>query len=155
MTQEWLAKRANAMNWLMNTFPESIGAKLPLKVGVFEEIRAFEAMDKPALVWIRRALWFHTSRASYLKKIIIGANRVELMGAIASDVLEEEAKNAKSRLAEIRKKQNEVKRKPQIKKQLAADQQATKAEALKKEEINPVTRRKILTLKKKPDLVVG
>ena len=89
------------------------------------------------------------------QKIIIGANRVELMGAIASDVLEEEAKNAKSRLAEIRKKQNEVKRKPQIKKQLAADQQATKAEALKKEEINPVTRRKILTLKKKPDLVVG
>ena len=145
MTPQWFEKRTKAMTWLKTVFPESIGIGAPLKVGVFDEIRIFEAADKPALIWLRRALYFHTSRASYLKNMILGASRVDLKGAIAGKVLESEAKNGKERLNKIKEKQKRIKNKPTLTKQ-----QKGKAVVIKKEEpVSATTGQKILMLKKK------
>mgnify|MGYP006091533195 CR=1 FL=1 len=133
------------MIWLKTVFPESIGIGAPLKVGIFDEIRTFEAADKPALIWLRRALYFHTSRANYLKNIVVGASRVDLKGATAGEVLESESKNGKERLNKIKEKQERIKKKSTLTKQ-----QKGKAEAIKKEEpLSATTGRKTLTLKKK------
>ncbi len=150
MTPQWFEKRAKAMIWLKTVFPESVGIGAPLKVGIFDEIRTFEAADKPALIWLRRALWFHTSRTTYLKKIMVGAKRVDLMGVITGEVLESEAKNGSERFNKIREKQEKIKMKRQERKSILAKQQEVKAEPIKKEEpLNAMTGRKILTLKKK------
>ena len=80
VTTTWCINRKNACDWLKTTFPESFGKSLPLKVGIFEDIKAYTAEDKPALIWCRRALRLHTARFSYLRKLKDGAERVDLSG---------------------------------------------------------------------------
>ena len=94
VTKTWCINRKNACDWLKTTFPESFGKSLPLKVGIFEDIKAYTAEDKPALIWCRRALRLHTARFSYLRRITDGAERFDLHGKPCGVVSAKEAVSA-------------------------------------------------------------
>ena len=87
------------MEWLKETFPESIGALKPLKVGIVKDIQVFDATNKPAMVWCRRALNLHASRKQYISQLIAGAVRVNLDGKACGTVTESEARHAIERLS--------------------------------------------------------
>ena len=103
--QRWFDNRKRALDYLAAHFPESFGTGKPLKVGIINDIRSLEDSDKPALVWIRRALYYHTSRKSYLKNLKKGTFRVDLAGQPAGEVTAQEAENALERLANSKVKQ--------------------------------------------------
>lgn len=102
--QRWLDNRKRALDYLADKFPESIGARKPLKVGIIEDIRSINDGEKPALMWFRRALAFHTSRKAYLKNLTVGQERVDLAGNFAGMVTEQEKENALSRLSKLQRK---------------------------------------------------
>lgn len=148
-THEWLEKRASAWSWLKKTFPESIGVFKPLKVGILNDLRQIELDDKPAFVRLRQALYLHTSRVKYLNGLVCGANRVDLSGNVVAQVSDEEDAHAKERLKEItqkiksnRQKKKDPKKEENIGSKMDDIQQVD-------EKINPITGRKILSLKKK------
>ncbi len=139
MSENWLKNRKKAVDWLIKNFPESIGANKPLKVGIFNDIKEFESEDKPALIWIRRAMRFHTSRKNYLKQLRSDVDRVNLDGSPNGTVQESEAENAKQQILATMK---------QFKKQKNEVEQSNKEQTLDKVKVETKSGRPILKLKK-------
>ena len=75
-------QQKKSLRLAINNFPESIGKSMPLKVGIFDDIKEFASDDKPALIWCRRALRLHTARFSYLRGLTDGAERFDLMAIL-------------------------------------------------------------------------
>lgn len=146
-TKTWYINRKKACDWLINNFPESIGKTMPLKAGIFDDIKEFA----PALIWCRRALRLHTARFSYLRRITDGAERFDLHGKPCGVVSAKEALYAKDLLLEINKKVKRNKKQPQDSKEtqkVMAELDVTKNAPGKAN--NDIKQRPILTLKKKP-----
>ena len=138
---------------LKATFPESIGKTLPLKVGIFEDIKAFTSDDKPALIWCRRALRLHTARFSYLRGLTDGAERFDLNGKPSGFVTEREALFAKKQFSEISKKVKKQKQQLKSQKRHKKSQMDLMQSQERLETMNDdFKNRPILTLKKKKPL---
>ena len=149
-TKTWYINRKKACDWLKNTFPESFGQSLPLKVGIFDDIKEFEDDDKPALVWCRRALRLHTARFSYLRGLTDGSERYGLDGSPSGFVTEREALFAKNQLSETRKKVKRHKKQLKISKETQKVSKASGANPNKvKNDNDDFKNRPILTLKKR------
>lgn len=156
MTQEWKEKRQEAINWLYETFPKTFNELKPIKVGIFNDIRDFEGHNKPANIWIRRALHMHTSRIRYLKNSTVGSMRIDLVGQGAGEVTLDEENNAKKMLFEKKAKNQENIKKNQA---LKVKRKKTKNIAPKNDtEINQeigVIGEQILAIKKKNKIQSG
>ena len=141
MSENWLKNRKKAVDWLVENFPDSIGANKPLKIGVFNDIKEYQSEDKPALVWIRRAMRLHTSRKKYLKQLRSDVDRVNLDGSPNGKVKEIEVENAKQKIIASMKK---------FKKQTKEVEQLTDKEKAPVEfKVETKSGRPILKLKKK------
>tara|TARA_B110000091_G_scaffold148955_1_gene158634 strand:+ start:2672 stop:3130 length:459 start_codon:yes stop_codon:yes gene_type:complete len=141
MSDSWLKNRKKAMDWLIKNFPDSIGANKPLKVGIFNDIKEFDSDDKPALVWIRRAMRLHTSRKRYLKQLHSDVDRVNLYGSPNGKVTIDEVENAKQKiLASMKKFKKQAKE---------LEPPANKEKVLAEVKIETKSGRPILKLKKK------
>lgn len=153
VTKTWYINRKNACDWLKATFPDSIGKNLPLKVGIFDEIKAFKSDDKPALIWCRRALRLHTARFSYLRGLTDGAERFDLNGNPSGFVTEREALFAKKQFSEISKKVKKQKQQLKVSKETQKVSNGSDAKPRKVgNENDDFKNRPILTLKKKKPL---
>ena len=140
MSENWLNNRKKAVDWLIKNFPDSIGANKPLKVGIFNDIKEFKSDDKPALVWIRRAMRLHTSRKRYLKQLLYDVDRVNLNGSPNGKVTKDEVENAKQQiLASMKKFKKQAKE---------LEPPANKEKVLAEVKIETKSGRPILKLKK-------
>ena len=152
-TKTWYINRKKASDWFISNFPESIGKAMPLKIGIFEDIKEFASDDKPALIWCRRALRLHTARFSYLRALTDGAERYGLDGKASGFVTEREALFAKKQLSETSKKIKSQKKQLKISKETQKVSNASDAKPSKVEnDNNDFKNRPILTLKKKKPL---
>lgn len=97
---------------LAAAFPHAFAGKgkpkRPLKIGIFEDIRALGSDISG--VRLRRALRNYTSGPLYLKAMIAGAARVDLNGDQVGYVTEEQAEHAAKRLHRINAAQARRKR---------------------------------------------
>lgn len=113
-----LERNKEAVDWLMQAFPQCFNPKapLPLKVGIGKEV-----MEKwlylsslpydskiPARTAIRTAIGWYVRRGLYLAAFETATHRIDLDGKEAGEITEAEKEYARER-AEI-KKQRQVKR---------------------------------------------
>lgn len=76
----------------------------PLKIGIQEDLLADEKLAKGK---IKRALASYVRSPMYYKSLVSGADRVDLSGAAAGQVTEQEAEHAKAMLKKQREQRQE------------------------------------------------
>jgi len=95
-------KAIHALEVLKNELPLCFKhgkEKLPIAVGIHHDVLAYYASDKRfSKTNLRKAINLYTSGTIYLKKIVEGAVRINLVGQETTRVTKEEAQNAKALL---------------------------------------------------------
>lgn len=142
--QGFYRNRQLAYEWLKATFPAIFGRDTPLKVGIHRDILVYDDENKPANIHVRHAIAMHESRSSYLLRMKVGVERIDLAGlGCGQFVSDEEARLAKAKRCALQERYKSKKRQANNKPQ----------EKPIKEQMDEIkvgeSGRSILTLKKK------
>lgn len=113
-----------AVALLVSQYPQAFSndEPKPLKIGIQEDL---VSDDKVSRGKIKRALATYVRNPRYLQSLIVGADRVDLLGESAGKVSAEEEAHAKAKLEEYKQR-----RKERIKEQRQAQKDAEKEERL-------------------------
>lgn len=101
----WLekkAKRDEALQWLCERFPEVFHWKnpKPLKIGILKDLLALRLEERKDLsrLNLQMALSFYTSRVSYLRAVVGGDQRFDLVGNPVEEIQKDHKEDAQKRL---------------------------------------------------------
>ncbi|GGO75814.1 hypothetical protein GCM10011348_01500 [Marinobacterium nitratireducens] len=95
-----------AVQLLIDTYPKTFSRSQvrPLKIGIQEDLLADDKVSKNK---IKRALASYVRSLAYYRSLQAGADRIDLNGAAAGQVSDQEAEHAKGKLKELNRQRRE------------------------------------------------